>query len=514
MPTAASWTSAPSGGLREARRAVADVGHLVRFRAATVRRRDSAGWFLLGFVVLTTAAAVVPAYTPGAGGDGRAFELLLLLPTAFAGFLGLAVVSAVASGGGRELLDRDPATVLPVSPTTDHLGALVLAPLNIAWLLQAWTLLGTAAYALGPSGLAAAQVVVLLWLATATAIAQVVAWTFEGVRRGHHGIAGVRLLTLGLLGLALGLQMADLLVSLLDRLPTRRLVLGMLGGFGWTWAATVAALLVVLLCAVALGAVPAHIAARRTPRDELRVESGRYAARRLPGSDLAALVRTDRGSVWRAVPMRRGIAVLAIGPGAVALLGGLPWETMTVLPGLVASGGALLFGVNAWCLDARGGLWRESLPVAPGTVFAARAWVLTEFLLVASAVTVLLAAVRAGVPSVAELTALTCTVVVVTVQVVAAGMRWSAQRPYAVDLRSARATPAPPLTMVGYSTRLAVSTTLTGLVFSGLARVPAWEVSVLVAVPFLCWSLARLVRAHVRWADPVDRARVVMTVAG
>lgn len=514
MPTAASWTSGWTGGWTEARRAVADVGHLVRFRTGTVRRRGSAAWFALGFVALTTAAAVVPAYTPGAGDDGRAFDLLLLLPTALAGFLGLAVVSAVASGGGRELLDRDPGAVLPVSPTTDHLGALLLAPLNIAWLLQAWTLLGTTAYALGPSGLAAAQVVVLLWLAVATALAQVVAWTFEGVRRGNHGIAGVRLVTLALLGLALGLQMADALVTVLDRLPTRRIVLGMLGGVSWTWAATIAALLLALVVAVALGAVPAHIAARRAPRDEQRVESGRYAARRLPGSDLAALVRTDRGSVWRAVPMRRGIAVLAIGPGAVALLGDLPWSTMTVLPGLVASGGALLFGVNAWCLDARGGLWRESLPVPPGTVFTARAWVLAEFLVAASMVTVLLAAVRAGVPSSAELTALACTVVVVTVQVVGAGMRWSAQRPYAVDLRSARATPAPPLTMVGYSTRLAVSTTLTGLVFSGLARVPAWEVSVLVAVPFVCWSLARLVRARARWIDPVDRARVVMAVAG
>ncbi|WP_435746221.1 hypothetical protein [Nocardioides sp. SYSU DS0663] len=505
MPTVASWT--------DTRRAVADVGHLVRFRAATVRRRGSSAWFVVGFLVLTTATAVVPAYTPGAGGGGRAFDLLLLLPTALAGFLGLAVVSAVASGGGRELLPRDPAAVLPVSPTTDHLGALLLAPLNIAWLLQAWILLGTTAYALGPGDLLVAQVLVVLWLAVATAVAQVVAWTFEWVRRARHGIAGVRLATVVLLGLALGLQVAGALVAVLDQLPTRRVVLGMLGGAGWTWLATVAGLLVVLLAAVALGAVPAHLAARRTPRDELQVESGRYAARRLPRTDLGALVRTDRGSVWRAVPMRRGIAVLAIGPGAVALLGDLPWSTMTILPGLVASGGALLFGVNAWCLDGRGNFWRESLPVAPGTVFAARAWVLAEFLVVASAVTVALAAVRAGMPSTAELTALLCTVVVVTVQVVGAAMRWSAQRPYAVDLRSARATPAPPLAMVGYSTRLAVSTTLTGLVFSGLARVPAWEVSVLVAVPFLCWSLARLLRTRALWVDPPARAQVVMAVS-
>src|SRR4029079_2203613 len=104
-----------------------------------------------------------------------------------------------------------------------------------------------------------------------------------------------------------------------------------------------------------------------------------YPARRLPSSPLAALVRTDRCSIWRVGPMRRGVAVLAIGPGIVALAGDLTWSQMTILPGLVASGGALLFGVNAWCLDARGGLWRESLPVGPGAVFGARAWVLAEF---------------------------------------------------------------------------------------------------------------------------------------
>ncbi|MCW2764145.1 MAG: hypothetical protein JWO11_104, partial [Nocardioides sp.] len=191
----------------------------------------------------------------------------------------------------------------------------------------------------------------------------------------------------------------------------------------------------------------------------------------------------------------------------------LPWTSMTILPGLVASGGALLFGVNAWCLEGRGGLWRESLPVEPSLVFAARSWVLAEFLLVASAVTVALATIRAGVPNAAELTALACTVVVVTVQVVAAAMRWSAQRPYAVDLRAARATPAPPVVMVGYSSRLAVSTTVTGLVFSGLARVPDWQFSVLVAVPFLCWSLTRLLRTRAGWVDPVERARITTTVA-
>ena len=54
------------------------------------------------------------------------------------------------------------------------LGALLLAPLNVAWLLQAWGLLGATAFAVGWPRLAAAQVGVVLWLALATAVAQVV----------------------------------------------------------------------------------------------------------------------------------------------------------------------------------------------------------------------------------------------------------------------------------------------------------------------------------------------------
>jgi hypothetical protein len=211
--------------------------------------------------------------------------------------------------------------------------------------------------------------------------------------------------------------------------------------------------------------------------------------------------------------MRRGLAVLAIGPGLVALLGNLPWEQATVLPALVASGGALLFGVNAWCLDARGALWRENLPAQPGTVFWARVVVLAEFLALASLATIAIAALRAGVPSVSEGTALVCTVLVVTLQVVGASMRWSEQRPYPVDLRSARATPAPPIMMVAYSSRLAVCTTLTGLFFSFLGRVPNPAPSLFFAILFLTWSGARLARTAHRWNDPVTRARVVVTVA-
>jgi len=496
----------------DARRAVGDIGHLLRFRASTIRRRTTVLAGLL-FLILTAAVAVVPAFTPGAGGPGAAFEVLLVLPTALAGFVAIAIVSAAASGGGRELLARDAGTIHPISPTTDHLGALLLAPLNIAWLLQAWALLGTTSYAVGPGKLLGSQIVILLWIFAGTAIAQVLAWTLEGVRRVPHGIVGIRMLNVVVFGIALGLQLSDQMLSVFDQVPTRLVVVGMLDGFTWRWALTAAVVLAMLLFAVALGAIPATIAAHRVPRDELRVESGRYPARKLPSTVIGAMVRTDRASVWRAVPMRRGVVVLALGPGIVALLGNLEWGTMTILPGLVASGGALLYGVNAWCLDSRGTLWRESLPVSSATVFDARAFVLAEFLLAASLLTVAVAALRAGVPNPSEFTALFATLVVVTVQVVAASMRWSFKRPFAVDLRSSRATPAPPAMMVAYSTRLAISTTLTGLVFSALTRADEWQLSLLIAVPMLAWSTSRLLRTRAAWTDAPQRARVVTTVA-
>jgi hypothetical protein len=226
------------------------------------------------------------------------------------------------------------------------------------------------------------------------------------------------------------------------------------------------------------------------------------------------MLRVDRSAVWRSVPLRRGMTVLAVMPGAVALAGDLEWRMLTVLPGLVASGGALLFGVNTWCLDGRGALWRDSLPISPRVAFLSRVVVLMEVLLCSACLTLALAAMRAGQPTTSEVVALVCSTLVVSLQVVAAGMRWSIARPFAVDLRSARATPAPPVVMAGYSARLAIVTTLTGLTFSGLAVLEDARYAVSVAVVFLFWSTWRLRSATRRWEDPVVRARVIATVSG
>ena len=214
----------------DTRRAVTDVRHLLWFRSAQVRRRPRRRpGSRPGSSLTTAAAAIVPALPagrrrrrrPGVRPDPAA-------AVGVAGFLLLAAVSAAASGGGRELLPRDPAQIHPVSPTTDHLGALLLAPLNIAWLLQAWTLLGVDGVRPRHRQPAApAQIVLLLWLSPPPPSAQVVAWSLEGVRRLSHGIAAVRLLLVALLGAALALQTTGHLVPLLDRIPTTWMVVGM-----------------------------------------------------------------------------------------------------------------------------------------------------------------------------------------------------------------------------------------------------------------------------------------------
>ena len=511
MSTALSWTE-----LRSSRQ---DLAALLHFRRSGLnpraRRRLRIGGLVI--VLATVGVAVLPAYLGGPQPRAQSGSILAVFPSLCLGFLVLACISAIASAGGREVIPREQAVAFPISSMTDHLGALLLAPLNIAWLAQTWALLGAAAYTFGPTHLAAYELPVLLWVVTATALAQVVGWWAEGVRRGRHGIVVFRVLTVVFAGAAIALVVTGLMSPLLDRSPTRfiidLLVAGRLGHWT-TWIVGVACLLLAGLAAVVVGALPAAWALSRPMREELRLESGHHRVRRLPGSDLAMMLRIDRTAIWRSVPLRRGLTVLALMPGAVALAGHLEWRMLTVLPGLVASGAALLFGVNTWCLDGRGALWRDSLPVPAWVAFASRVIVLFEVLLAAAAVTLLMASLRAGRPTVAEVVALLCATLVVATQVVSASMRWSIARPFAADLRSARATPAPPVVMAGYSARLAMVTTFTGLIYSGLSELGDIRIVVSVTVVLLAFSARNLLRAARRWNDPVTRSRVVAVVAG
>ena len=188
---------------------------------------------------------------------------------------------------------------------------------------------------------------------------------------------------------------------------------------------------------------------------------------------------------------------------------------LPILPGLVAAGGALLFGVNAWCLDATGALWRDSLPVDPEKVFYARARVLLEILLVATVTAPWLS--RGCAPArcrpAPSSSSLVATTLVVSLQVVARSMHWSVRRPFAMDLRSSRGTPAPPSAMVVYSAYLALTSTLTGMVFTITARAssPMW--AAIAALPFLIAAVRRIVITAGDWSRPEVRSWVVATVA-
>ncbi|RNL75472.1 hypothetical protein [Nocardioides marmorisolisilvae] len=509
MPTEHSWT--------ELRRGAEDLRALLAFRRSGLtpvsRKRLRIGGGLV--ITLTVAAIALPAYLKEPLGRNVG-DLVAIMPTFYLGFLVLSVLAAVSSGGGRELVPRDQAVAYPVSTVTEHLGALLLAPLNVAWLIQAWALLGSTTYIFGPHYLPAQVTPVLLWIVLSTAVGQVVGWAFEGIRRGPHGTWVARGITTAFGAGVLALVLTHTLTNVLDHSPTVRIYLAASygGGADWgRWSAYVAVLLAMIAAAVLIGLLPARWALQRPQREELRLESGHHEPPPNPRSDLVAMVRLDRASVWRSVPLRRGLLVLGMMPGVVALGGALTWDLVTILPGLVASGGALLFGVNAWCLDGRGALWRDSLPTSPRISYLAKVVVLFEVLLVTGLITIALAAFRAGRPTAAELVSVLAALVVVAAQVVATSMRWSVTRPYASDMRSARATPAPPVVMAGYSARLAVKTTVVGLVFSATAIASTWLVPFLVAVPMLLWSAYRLARTESAWAEPLVRARVVAVVA-
>ena len=510
MSIVRSWT--------EFRAGVEDLRALLAFRSHGLsvdarRRLRIAG----GLVLLITAAfAVVPAFLREPLEQRHVGGLAAVLPSFYLAFLGLAIVSAVVSGGGREVIPHEQAAAFPISTLADHLGALLLAPLNIAWLMQAWTLLAATSYVLGPDHLWATLTPIVLWIAVSTALGQAIGWLIEGVRRGTHGIWIIRGLVAVVATGAAVLVLTRHVSDALDVSPTVQLLI--LAGHGtfadWLlWALGSIVLLLALIVVVLGGAWPARWALQRPLREELRLDSGRHLLRSMPKSDLGALVRLDRAAVWRSVPLRRGVVVLALMPGLVALAGHLEWDLITILPGLVASGGALLFGVNAWSLDGRGALWRETLPVSPQVAFVSKALVLFEVLLVAATATILLGALRAGAPTSAELAATICAALVVSAQVSATSLRWSLDRPFSADLRSARATPAPPVVMVGYSARLAAWTTLTGLVFSGLAFSPDWRYPTSIGVVMLCWAGFRISRTSSHWQNPLVRSRVIATVA-
>lgn len=488
---------------------------MVRMRAAALRgpARTRALLGLLLIPALAVVAGLAGGLLPAAGRD----DARLLMPTAWLGF---AVTAAVAAGtsGSRTLLTRAQSVVFPVTAAAEHLGALLLAPLNVAWLTQTLALLALATWGFGGTpATTQAVLLALAWIVASTVVAQAVSTAVELARTSRSGLWLVRALVAAALAAAAVPVLAGRVTDVLDQLPTVPLIVAISavwGGDSGPWLRMLALLAAATALAHLIGWWLTARLQRRSPRDQVRVESRRYRPRRDPAGELAAALRIDRAGVWRSAPLRRGLATLVAVPALAALAAGLDWPLVALLPGLVASGAGLLFGVNALCLDGPGAIWRESLPGAPRTVLLARLLVVTEVCFVAALIAAALGAARApGRPSTGALLAVAGAVLATTAQVVGRCATWSVEQPYAASMRDARDQPAPPAAMAGYSARLAIGTTVTGLAFWLCARHDLAGTAVAIAVAVTALGLRRVLSALRRWDDHAWRNRVLGTVA-
>lgn len=502
------------GGTGRSTGAFAQLRALISLRRTMVRsRRGRFGFLSLALVVPLglLAAASAGRFLPSA----RAFDLSLLTPTVFLGFAGLSVLSPLAAGGGQDLYPAEQLVAYPVGATTQFLSGLVVLPLNLAWLTQLLAVCASAflLLPLGPRSLPSVALVAAYVLAV-SATGQLVTWVAIGLRRTRRGR---QLVWAGFAGLALTAVLAVRLVgatTLLDRSPTTRIVVAVLdagSGHVGRSLSTLAVLVTVGALTLTVGWRACDWALRR-PGDAGVFRESRVVRRRQDCQ--VTLHAVDRLGVWRSPSLRRGILVLGLLPGGISALLGIDWTTLVILPGLVAAGSGLLFGVNAFCLDGSGATWLASLPHDPMLAIRAKTRAIAEVCLAGVLLAVGAAVLRVDRgPTAAELTALLTAMVVTVVSVVGTCLRLSTTRPHRAELRGPRDTPAPPGAMAVYSLKLALGTTFLGLFLSASSQAGLWWLPLAMGMPALLLGTRRVSSAWSIWADPVARARVVSTVA-
>jgi hypothetical protein len=455
----------------------------------------------------------------GSAPTDRTGEVAALIPSAMLAFGLLCLIAPVAAGGGYELIPEAELVAYPIKVSTLVRGSLLLAPLNIAWYLQVLLLVAATSYAVrGPGGPTLPVGVLLVFLAACTSVGQALGWALVGVRRTRSG----RRTTWALLGAVLVVAgwviVTDRGASFLDASPTKKILGAQISASNLDTGGFLPFILGMLVVTVLgyLAAVRVASWALRRPGD-LGVDGplARPVERRDdPTSVLRALVAVDRASVWRSPPLRRGLLVLAVLPLAAAAIASLPWSSIALLPPLVSSGAALLFGVNALSLDGTGALWISTLPHDPDLVLRSKARVVLEVVSGAVLLVLVGAALRASSsPDLVDVLCVLGASISCVALVVATCMRLSVTRPHRAELRGARDTPAPPGTMALYSARLAVVTTTVGLLFSVATFGAPWQFPALMTLGLLLWAARSWHGTRRRWSDPATRARVVATVA-
>lgn len=439
-----------------------------------------------------------------------------LAPAAFLGFAVLAVIAPLTAGGGNELVPPDQVVAFPVRPSTQFLGGLALAPLNLVWVLQLITLTAETAYVSRGGSSPRAALTAAGYVACVTVLGQTLAWWVAGLRQSRTGrrlvvAMGVLLLVAAALAVRLGLG-----PLVLHHTPTRTLVRALqarpdeLG----RWYATTAALLALGAAAYWLGTRTCAWALRRPTDSGIDEDRGPVRRRRAHPGALRALVAVNRASAWRAPALRRGALVLAVMPGVAAAGAGIPWQSLTILPGLVAAGAGLLFGINAFSLDGSGAVWLASLPHHPRLVALAKTVVLAETVAAAVGLAAVAGGFRSpGTPTATELLAIAFSCLCCTAVVVAMGMSRSVRRPHLALLRGPRDGIAPPGAMVLASLQLSAPAAAVGLAFDGTSQSGLVWSAPLLAVPVLGLAALSLRRSLARYDQVVPRAHIVAVVS-
>jgi hypothetical protein len=494
-----------------------DVAALVGMRwhmVRSARARTGLALLLLALPVLSALSLASAQRLDPETADG----LRLLAPTTFLAFAVLAVVAPLAAGGGNELFPSEQLVAFPISRTTSFLASLAVVPLNLVWATQLLVLFAsTGLVATTARGALLGALTTLAYVLFVSVAGQVVAWAVVGVRQHRAGrVATWGLLAALLLGAAL-ITRAGRWADLLDRSPTVKLLSAIAatdhGSYG-RWAQRTGLVLLAGAVLLAAGGRVTGWALRQSAHSLGRTESRRHRMRPLRRSSLAQARATDRASVWRAAALRRGLLVLAAIPGAVAFLGTATYQQLALGPGLVASGAGLLFGVNAFCLDGTGAVWLASLPGGLARSGASKLLVTLECCLVAVGLATLGGFLRQSrAPTAVEVAALVGAFAANVMLVVAACARWSVRRPHRAELRGPRDTPAPPGTMAVYSLRLAVMSTVAGLLMSASAAAASWRTPAALSCLLVAPALLSLQRTARAWASDARRAAVVAAVA-
>jgi hypothetical protein len=222
----------------------------------------------------------------------------------------------------------------------------------------------------------------------------------------------------------------------------------------------------------------------------------------------------DRAGLWRSPSIRRGLVLLAAIPAVALWLAGSQLSLMALLPGLIAAGSALLFGINAFCLDGPGALWLAGLPMNPSLWFWRRTRLVAGVVLAATAPIVVIGLVRLPDGPQWATTAIVVLGALSSIAwITASSMRTSLTHPQRALLMNSRDTPAHPGSMAVYSIKLSAIATGIGIIFTIVVISGSVISGLIVTTGLIASAVLSLLRSNQTWERADPRAMVVTTVS-